>query len=319
LVTGVAGFIGSQLAERLVSEQHSVVGVDCFVPYYRRTIKEWNLRTLNGSPLFEFRELDLRTDELNEVLDDVQVIYHLAAMPGLAASWTDFDLYMNCNLLATHRLVAAARSQRSLRAFVQVSTSSVYGRDALGDEQQVPHPVSPYGVTKLAAERLALAYHEAYGLPAVVLRYFSVYGPRQRPDMGIHIFIDKILRGETIRVFGDGEQTRGATFVDDCVTATLLAADRCAPGDVLNIGGGEAQSVNWIIDTLGELIGRAPAKQFMPKRAGDQAHTLADTTRAQKVLGFQPCTSLRDGLAAQIRWQRDSVSVLGGALAGSPV
>jgi nucleoside-diphosphate-sugar epimerase len=304
LVTGAAGFIGSHLAERLVGDGHTVLGLDAFVPYYPRAIKASNVAWLCRQPGFRLHELDLRAQPLDGLLDGVEVIYHLAAMPGLSASWTEFEQYMTCNLLATQRLVEAARKHAELRAFVHASTSSVYGREACGDENVLPRPVSPYGVTKLAAERLALAYHQVYGLPTVVLRYFSVYGPRQRPDMGMHIFIRRMLAGEPVVIFGDGEQTRGNTFVGDCVTATLLAADRGQPGAVYNVGGGEARSVNWVIDTLSKLVGRPAEIEHAPPRAGDQTHTLADTRAAREALGFEPCTPLRAGLAAQVDWQR---------------
>jgi UDP-glucuronate 4-epimerase len=310
LVTGAAGFIASHLAERLVGDGHTVLGIDSFVPYYPRSVKDTNLAWLRQQPGFNLHDVDLRSASLDRLVDGVDVIFHLAAMPGLSASWTDFELYMTCNLLATQRLVEAARQHTELRAFVHASTSSVYGRDALGDENALPRPVSPYGVTKLAAERLALAYHDVYGLPALVVRYFSVYGPRQRPDMGMHIFIQRILRGEPISVFGDGEQTRGNTYVADCVTGTLQAAQRGLPGDVYNLGGGEARSVNWVIQTIADLVGRPANVQHSAPRPGDQAHTLANTGRARSVLGFDPRTPLRDGLAEQVAWQRQRDAVL---------
>lgn len=304
LVTGAAGFVGSHLAERLVADGHDILGVDCFVPYYPRAIKERNLAGLLNEDRFSFQELDLRTGDLEGILDGVEVIFHEAAMAGLAASWTDFDLYMTCNIQATQRLLHACRG-RALRSFVHISTSSVYGRDALGNEETLPQPISPYGATKLAAERLALAYHEVFDVPAVVLRYFSVYGPRQRPDMGYNIFIDRVLRGQPISVFGDGEQTRGNTFITDCVDATLLAAERGAPGEVYNIGGGEARSVNWVIQTIAGLTGRPAEVRHEEARPGDQRHTMADITKARAALGYEPSTPLREGLAAQVAWQRD--------------
>lgn len=307
LVTGAAGFIGSHLAERLVRDGHVVLGLDCFIPYYPRSTKLVNLTWLQEQANFSLHDVDLRTAPLDALLGGVDVIFHLGAMPGLAASWTDFELYMTCNLLATQRLVEAARHHSELRAFVYASTSSVYGRDAVGDEQVLPRPISPYGVTKLAAERLTLAYHEVYQLPTVVLRYFSVYGPRQRPDMGMHIFIERILRREPITVYGDGEQTRGNTFVADCVAGTLAAAERGSPGDVYNLGGGEARSINWLIQTIAELVGSRAELRYAPPRAGDQSHTLADITRARTRLGFDPTTPLREGLAAQVAWQRQLV------------
>jgi UDP-glucuronate 4-epimerase len=235
------------------------------------------------------------------------VVFHLAAMAGLAKSWTEFESYMTCNLLGTQRLLDACRG-RPIRAFVHASTSSVYGREATGDEQAPLNPISPYGATKLAAERLALAYQAEFDVRAVVLRYFSVYGPRQRPDMGYHIFIRRVLRGEPIVVFGDGEQTRGNTFVADCVDATLLAAEHGRPGDVFNVGGGEARSVNWVIATIEDLVGQRAQIEHGPPRPGDQAHTLADIGHARAALGFDPRTPLRDGLAAQVAWQRASVA-----------
>jgi nucleoside-diphosphate-sugar epimerase len=279
------------------------VGVDCFIPYYPRPIKERNLCTLRASKSFTFHELDLRTADLAPALDGVDTIFHEAAMAGLAASWVDFDLYMTCNMQATQRLLDACREGK-LRSFVHISTSSVYGEDALGDERTLPEPISPYGATKLAAERLALAYHKVFGIPSVVLRYFSVYGPRQRPDMGYHIFIDRVLRGEQIAVFGDGEQTRGNTFISDCVNATLLAAERGEPGQVYNIGGGEARSVNWVIETIAQLAGKPASIRREAARAGDQRHTMADITKARSELGYEPTMPLHDGLAAQVEWQK---------------
>jgi nucleoside-diphosphate-sugar epimerase len=304
LVTGVAGFIGSHLAERLVADGHEVVGVDCFVPYYPRPIKERNLTALRASKNFTFHELDLRSDNPAPALEGVDTVFHEAAMAGLAASWVDFDLYMTCNMQATQRLLDACRD-RKLRSFVHISTSSVYGENALGDEDTLPEPISPYGATKLAAERLALAYHKVFGIPSVVLRYFSVYGPRQRPDMGYNIFIDRILRGEQIAVFGDGEQTRGNTFISDCVDATLLGAERGKPGQVYNIGGGEARSVNWVIESIAELAGKPANVRREAARAGDQRHTMADITKARAELGYKPGMPLREGLAAQVAWQKN--------------
>lgn len=307
LVTGAAGFIGSHLAERLVRDGHTVVGLDCFVPYYPRAAKEANLVWLRQQPAFRLCETDLRSESLDVLLEDIEVIFHLAAMPGLSASWTQFDLYMSCNLQGTQRLVEAARRRAGIRAFIHASTSSVYGRDALGDESLPLRPVSPYGVTKLAAEKLVLAYQAVFGLRAIILRYFSVYGPRQRPDMGTHIFIEQIMRGQPITVFGDGEQTRGTTYVADCVEATVLAAERGEPGDVFNVGGGEARSVNWLIRVLEELVGRPAVVEHAAARPGDQAHTLADIGHARTALGFEPKTPLRTGLAEQVAWQRATV------------
>lgn len=303
LVTGAAGFIGSHLCERLLQQGHQVTGLDAFVPYYPRSVKEANLTAVRAHPSFQFHEADLRSDPLVSLLDDVDVVYHLAAMAGLPRSWTDFDLYASCNLTATQRLVDAARSRPGLRRFVQASTSSVYGRFASGDETLPTRPVSPYGVTKLAAETLARAYGEEYGLPVVVLRYFSVYGPRQRPDMGYNRFIRAMLDGESLPVFGDGMQVRGNTYIDDCVAATVAAAE-ALPGEIYNVGGGEAVTVWDVLRKLEKIIGRPPNVRREPARPGDQRYTGADTSKLTRHLGWQSQVSLDEGLARQVEWQR---------------
>jgi nucleoside-diphosphate-sugar epimerase len=306
LVTGAAGFVGSHLSERLVAEGHEVLGLDAFNPYYAREIKERNLAQLRSGPRFRFVEADLRSDDLTPLLAGVDLVYHEAAMAGLPRSWTQFEEYMTCNVLGTQRLLEAARLA-GVQKLVHASTSSVYGRDALGDEDTLPRPISPYGATKLCAERLALAYQESFGLPVVVIRYFSVYGPRQRPDMAYNIFIDRVLRGQMLTVFGDGTQSRGNTYIDDAVDATILAAEKGANGGVYNIGGGEARDLNWIIATIERLTGRPAVIERQAARAGDQLHTKADIRRAQAVLGYKPSTPLEEGLRQQVAWQRGLV------------
>ena len=304
LVTGAAGFIGSHLCERLVAKGHEVLGVDSFNPYYPRALKERNLAGLRAGPRFDLVEADLRSAELEPLVRGVDLVVHEAAMAGLPRSWTQFEEYMTCNILATQRLVEAARTA-GVGRFVHASTSSIYGRDALGDEDSLPRPISPYGATKLCAERLALAYQESYGLPVVVVRYFSVYGPRQRPDMAYNIFIDRVLRGQPITVFGDGSQSRSNTFIDDAVEATLLAATRGENGGVYNIGGGEARDLNWVIATIEQLTGKPAIVERQPARAGDQLHTRADIRRARDRLGYAPSTPLDEGLRRQVAWQRE--------------
>ena len=226
LVTGVAGFVGSHLAERLLADGQEVVGLDCFTDYYPRPVKERNLVNLLGSPGFEFHELDLRRDDLEPVMSGVDVVVNEAAMAGLMRSWTDLDGYVSCNLLGLERLIQASAA---VGRFVHISTSSVYGTDAVGDEEAPTRPVSPYGVTKLAAEKLLLAHVEVHGFPGTILRYFSIYGPRQRPDMAYHLFTEAMLDGRPIVVFGDGLQSRSNTFVSDAVAGTDRQRSR-APG-----------------------------------------------------------------------------------------
>jgi nucleoside-diphosphate-sugar epimerase len=304
LVTGAAGFIGSHLCERLLAAGHAVVGLDAFIPYYPRSIKEANLSAARAHRWFDFHEIDLRTADLDPLLEGVDVVFHLAAMAGLAKSWTDFDLYAGCNLNATQRLLEAVRRLSGLHRFIYASTSSVYGRYGSGDESLPARPISPYGVTKLAAENLCRAYAEEQGLPLVVLRYFSVYGPRQRPDMGYHCFIGALLDGEPLVVYGDGQQVRGNTYVADGVEATL-AAVQALPGEVYNVGGGEAVTVWEVLHKLEVLTGCKPAIRREPARPGDQRYTSADTTKLYRHLGWRPRIGLDEGLARQVAWQRD--------------
>ena len=305
LVTGAAGFVGSHLSEQLLAAGHSVVGVDAFIPYYPRTIKERNLATAQSHPAFTFHELDLRHADLAPVLEGVDIVFHTAAMAGLLKSWQQFEEYMTCNILATQRLLAAA-VDAAVGHFLHCSTSSVYGRFATGDEHAPLAPISPYGITKLAAEELCRAYAEKDGLRCTILRLFSVYGPRQRPDMGYNIFIRKLLAGETITVDGDGTDSRSNTYVADCVRGLLLAAEQPerSAGQVFNLGGGEEVNVNEVLGILEELSGRKARIEHGPQRPGDQRRTVADIRKARSVLGYNPQTRIIDGLAAQLAWQR---------------
>jgi nucleoside-diphosphate-sugar epimerase len=309
LVTGAAGFIGSHLCDRLLQDGCQVVGLDAFIPYYPRTVKERNLAAARTSPHFTFHALDLRSDPLDSCLEDVEVVFDLAAMAGLPRSWTDFDLYESCNVTATQRLLEAVRRRRGPCKFLYVSTSSVYGRFATGDESLPTRPISPYGVTKLAAENLCRAYAEERGLHLVVLRYFSVYGPRQRPDMGYHRFVKALLTGQPISVYGDGLQVRGNTYVDDCVAATVAAA-AAPPGETYNVGGGESASVWDVIRKLEAILGRSAVVRQEPARPGDQRHTFADTGKLLRHLGWQPRVGLDEGLARQAAWQQNEPDAL---------
>jgi nucleoside-diphosphate-sugar epimerase len=303
LVTGAAGFIGSHLCERLVQAGHDVVGIDAFIPYYPRAVKESNLAAVAAHHRFAFHAVDLRTAPPGPLLDGVEVVFHLAAMPGLPRSWTDYSLYESCNVSATQRLLEAARACPTLQRFVYASTSSVYGRYASGDETLPTRPISPYGVTKLAAENLCRAYAEECDLPLVVLRYFSVYGPRQRPDMGYHKFIAAMLAGAPITVYGDGQQVRGNTYVSDCVEATV-AAVQAMPGETYNVGGGEAVALWDVIHRLEVLTSRKAEILRQPARRGDQRSTLADTMRLTRHLGWKPRIGLDEGLERQVAWQK---------------
>lgn len=304
LVTGAAGFIGSHLCAQLLQDGHEVVGLDAFIPYYPREVKERNLAPLLDQHQFRFIEADLREVALAPLVADVAAVVNLAAMPG--NRWDSFDLYMTCNLQATERLLEALRTAGNpeQRRLVQISTSSVYGAEACGDEQTPLRPVSHYGVTKLAAEQLVLAYGANFGLPVVVLRYFSMYGPRQRPDMAYQIWIKALLRGEPIRILGDGEQTRGNTYIADGVRGTIQALEAGRPGEIYNIGGGVPISMNEAIALLEELTGRTAERQYFPTRLGDQRHTFANVEKARRDFGYTPVVAPRAGLTQQVVWQQ---------------
>lgn len=308
MVTGAAGFIGSHLCARLLADGHRVTGVDCFVPFYPRVVKELNLAPLRSQRGFRFVNADLRTDPIEPLVAECDAVFHLAAMAGLPKSWTEFELYESCNIIATQRLAAVASRCPDLRRFVYASTSSVYGRYASGDESLPTRPISPYGVTKLAAEQLCRAYADEIGLPLVVLRYFSVYGPGQRPDMGYHKFARAMLLGESIDVFGDGQQVRGNTYIDDCVAATVASLE--APlGETYNVGGGETASVWDILHKLEDIIGRPAKTVTRAARPGDQRHTTADTGKLTRHLGWKPQVGLDAGLRRQVDWHRAQLNV----------
>lgn len=304
LITGTAGFIGSHLATRLLDEGAEVVGLDCFTDYYPRAIKEDNLQPLLARPTFRFVEDALQSVSLNELLDGVTTVFHLAAQAGVRKSWgDDFRIYTTHNIDATQRLLEAVKDRR-LHRFVYASSSSVYGDVAAIPmrEESVLQPVSPYGVTKLAAEHLCYLYHVNHGVPAVSLRYFTVYGPRQRPDMAFHRFIRAALTGQPITLYGDGGQTRDFTFVADIVAATMAAGDRGRPGAVYNIGGGSRVSITQVLELVGRLTGRPLDVRRETTQKGDMRDTFADTSRARADLGFAPSYTLEAGLAAECNW-----------------
>jgi len=309
LVTGVAGFVGSTLAERLVADGVDVVGIDSFTDYYPRAIKERNLAALLTSRTFRFVEARLQDADLARILADCTHVFHLAAQAGVRKSWgRDFAVYTVNNVEATQVLLEACVG-KPLERVVYASSSSVYGDrvELPMRETALPQPVSPYGVTKLAAEQLCFLYFVNYAVPTVSLRYFTVYGPRQRPDMAFHRFLQATRRGEPISLFGDGNQTRDFTFVADAVAATVAAGIRGIPGRVYNIGGGSRVSMHDVIEIIGRVAGRRPIVAVDPVQKGDMRHTYADTTLARTDLGFAPSTSLEDGLAAEYRWLSDTL------------
>jgi nucleoside-diphosphate-sugar epimerase len=304
LVTGVAGFIGSTLAERLVADGADVVGIDCFTDYYPRAIKERNLEGLRRHSAFQFVESSIAGADLGRLLSDRTHVFHLAAQAGVRKSWgRDFSTYTTNNIEATQLLLEGLVGS-AIERVVYASSSSVYGDAAAIPmrEDALPQPVSPYGVTKLSAEQLCHLYFVNHGIPTVSLRYFTVYGPRQRPDMGFHRFLTAALRDQPINVFGDGEQTRDFTFVTDAVAATAAAATQGTPGRVYNIGGGSRVSVNQVLGIIGRVTGKRLQLVVDPVQKGDMRHTYADTSLARAELGYRPAVGLEQGLAAEFRW-----------------
>lgn len=304
LVTGVAGFIGSHLAERLLAEGLEVVGVDAFTDAYDPALKRRNVTPLLERDGFRLLELDLARDDL-AALPEAAVVYHLAAQAGVRSSWgAEFPVYLERNVIATQRLLERYR-EGTLDRFIYGSSSSVYGEAERWPtpESALPRPVSPYGVTKLAGEHLTLLYGRRSGLPVVALRYFTVYGPRQRPDMAFHRFCRALLRGEDITVYGDGRQSRDFTFVDDVVEACWRSWARPAAG-VYNVGGGSEVELIESIRILERALGRTATLRYEPVPPGDPARTRADHGRLRKDLDFTPRVAIAEGLPREAEWAR---------------
>jgi UDP-glucose 4-epimerase len=303
VVTGAAGFIGSHLSERLLAAGHEVVGIDCFSDYYPRKLKEKNLEASRSHAGFRLEEVDLVDASLPALVDGAEIIFHLAGHPAVPNWPGKFDRYVRDNVIATQRLLEALK-QAPIQRLVFAGSWSVYG-DAERfptKESALPHPVSPYGVTKLAAEHLVRLYTQNFGIPAVSLRYFTVYGPRQRPDMAFSRFMQAITAGEDIEVFGDGEQTREFTYISDVVEGTIKASEANVIGEVFNLGGGSRVTVNQVLASLEEISHLTVRRENLPAAPGDPRHTGASINLARERLGWEPRVSLREGLARQWDW-----------------
>lgn len=308
VVTGAAGFIGSTLSERLVAEGHTVTGVDSFTDYYDPAVKRRNLTSLSASGTFDLVTADLAKADLATLFTGADVVWHLAGQPGVRLSWSDgFAAYVERNVLATQRVLEAARTVDVGRV-VYSSSSSLYGNAERFPtlETDRPEPFSPYGVTKLAGEHLCVLYATNWGLPTVSLRYFTVYGPRQRPDMAHHRLCRAALTGTPFPMYGDGSAIRSFTYVDDVVDATYRAGitDGVEPGAVFNVAGGSEVSMAEVIEMVGDIAGSPVVLDRQDAQPGDAHRTGGDTTAISAALGWQPITSLADGIAAQIQWHR---------------
>jgi UDP-glucose 4-epimerase len=312
LVTGAAGFIGSHLTAALLARGARVTGIDCFTDYYPRPIKEANLAVNRPHANFRFVETAIAHADLATLLDGVTHVFHLAAQAGVRKSWgRDFQIYTVNNVDASQILLEACVG-RPIEKLVYASSSSVYGDSAAipMTERALPQPVSPYGVTKLAAEQLCHLYTVNHGVPTAAMRYFTVFGPRQRPDMAFHRFIRAALQDQPITLYGDGEQTRDFTYVEDAVAATIAAGDHGRPGAVYNIGGGSRVSMNEVIELIARATGKRIDVRREPTQKGDMRDTFADTSAARADLGWAPKTSLADGISAEVRWLQEALPLL---------
>ena len=306
IVTGAAGFIGSHLVEALLNQGKHVIGIDQFNDYYDPALTRKNVSHFENHPAFKLIEGDIQFLDWIALLVDVEVVYHQAAQAGVRASWgKGFRSYTERNINATQVLLEAAKEAKQLKRLVFASTSSVYGdaETLPTDELICPQPVSPYGITKLAAERLCWLYYKNFGVPVTALRYFTVYGPRQRPDMAFHKFFKSVLLEQAIPIYGDGQQTRDFTFISDAIAANLAAATVPeAVGEVFNIGGGSRVVLAEVIDTMEKVVGRPISRKHIETAMGDARHTAADVSKAQRILGYQPQVSLVDGLTQEWLW-----------------
>ena len=306
IVTGVAGFIGSHVAEALLNQGEQVIGIDQFNDYYDPSLKWRNISSLQDFANLRLIEEDIQYLDWPSLLVGVETIYHQAAQAGVRTSWGEsFRHYTERNINATQVILEAAKETTSLKRLVFASTSSLYGNaETLPTPESVcPQPVSPYGITKLAAEGLCQLYYQNFQVPVTMLRYFSVYGPRQRPDMGFHKFFKAALKGEAIPIYGDGLQTRDFTFVSDVVEANLKAASIPeAVGEVFNIGGGSRVVLADVLEKIETIVGHPLQKEYLERARGDARHTAAEVTKARKLLGYHPRVSLLEGLRREWEW-----------------
>jgi UDP-glucuronate 4-epimerase len=308
LVTGAAGFIGSHLAERLSADGHKVRGLDCFTDYYPRILKELNTEDIKGKGV-KFLELDLASDDLQAAISDIEVVYHSAAQPGISAE-TPFELYVRNNITATYRLLESILNSKTLKCFINISTSSVYGEEATGAEDTEPKPNSYYGVTKLAAEQLVMAYHRQRGMPACSLRLFSVYGERERPEKLYPKLIRSIFEGKEFPLYeGSEKHRRSFTYIGDVVDGLLGVLDKqkACTGEIFNIGSDKEITTGQGIKIVEDIIGKKAKMVKAPKRPGDQLRTWANIEKARRHFGYNPKTAPEEGLKAEVKWYKKKI------------
>jgi nucleoside-diphosphate-sugar epimerase len=305
IVTGVAGFIGSNLAERLLKEEYKVIGIDCFTDYYSKKIKLKNLSNFINNKEFNFIEEDLISINFDSLFEKDTLLFHQAGQPGVRASWGEqFETYVKDNILVTQKILESAKKMNNLKKIVMASSSSIYGNQEgiMNENSTLPKTISPYGATKLASENLGYLYYENFGLPVTSLRYFTVYGPRQRPDMAFSKFIQANLNQEKITIYGNGNQSRDFTFISDIIDSNIQASKSSIHGNVLNIGGGSIHTIKEVIDIIENITKIKSHLIFEPMQKGDVLRTESDITNAKKIIGYNPKISLVDGIKKQIQY-----------------
>ena len=310
LVTGVAGFIGSHLAEKLIEEKFEVIGIDCFTDYYSKKIKKNNLQMLQKNENFEFLEQDIMEIDLIPFFKKSKFLFHQAAQPGVRASWgNEFQTYVKDNILATQKILESAKETNTLKKIIMASSSSIYGEQEgiMTEQKTIPKPVSPYGATKLASENLGMIYASNYNLPITSLRYFTVYGPRQRPDMGFFRFIKSNLKKDEISIFGTGKQIRDFTFISDIIDANVNTMKSDIHGNVLNIGGNKTYSILEVLSIIEKITKIKNKLNFISEQKGDVRKTEADISKANKIIEYNPKINLVEGITKQIEWMKNVI------------
>jgi UDP-glucose 4-epimerase len=312
IVTGVAGFIGSHLAEKLLENKFKVIGIDNFTNYYPKKIKENNLLNCTKNENFVFYEHDLIDLDLISIFKKSNYLFHMAAQPGVRSSWgTNFETYVKENIIVTQKVLEVAKHTNSLKKIIIASSSSVYGNQEgkMNEDTSFLKPISPYSITKLAAENLSIIYAKNFNLPITCLRYFTVYGPRQRPEMAFLRFILGAITKEKIEVFGDGNQTRDFTYIDDAVNATLNSIKSETTGEIINVGGGNVLSINNALKIIANISGSELSIQFKPQQKGDVVNTEADTKKSKNLLYFSSNMNIKDGLTNEFYYVKNNLSL----------